>query len=635
MSDRPADAVYLGTCIDLLSEAARTGEILDLTAPKGAASDDAQLQVKDRCVDAQALRHVLNAKELPSDPHGLRIRGARFHDLVDLTHIKYDHPLHLIECVFDAGATWTGATVKELRLSRCRTPRLTLDGATINGALRLDDIEVDCSYLDCEIDETRALGGVNARAVSVGRFIDLCGAVLTNVGGLALNLERATIDGGLFADSLHVEGAVSAPGVRISGNLDLNAARLNSGGRVALDLEGAEIGGEFYAGHGFKSIGEVRAVQARIGGQLIFGHASLRSAGDDDRALTLDGAQLAGGVNAGPLFEVDGEIRGVGAGMHQLVLRGSELRNPTGRALNIDNADIPGGVFAEGVRVNGEVRAVDTNLSDLVLDEAVLLNGGAMALNLESATLKRFSFKPSRCDGDIQLSLAAIGDLTTERQPPQPLVAVGWKVADIHGPLRTDRKAVEEWLRTVPDAKTSVQPWHEVAAVYDRNGDPAGARRLRFSAANRLTRMSPWPSKLTRCIYGALVGHGYYPLLATVWLVAVVLAGWVLVANTREDIVATKTADAAAIQSATGSVPTRPISGEYPCEPHSGYSCLNSLTFTINSLVPVAGMSTVSGWTIRSDATLWLTLVLPILKLLAWAFTALLLAGVTGLLRKT
>ena len=51
-------------------------------------------------------------------------------------------------------------------------------------------------------------------------------------------------------------------------------------------------------------------------------------------------------------------------------------------------------------------------------------------------------------------------------------------------------------------------------------------------------------------------------------------------------------------------------------------------------LVPTFGMAT-SDWTTRSDATNWLTIALPLLKLTAWALTALLLAGVTGFLQET
>jgi uncharacterized spore protein YtfJ len=52
--------------------------------------------------------------------------------------------------------------------------------------------------------------------------------------------------------------------------------------------------------------------------------------------------------------------------------------------------------------------------------------------------------------------------------------------------------------------------------------------------------------------------------------------------------------------------------------------------------VPIpAGAATGSDWVVVPDATLVLTVGLPMLKLASWALAALLLAGITGLLRKT
>jgi hypothetical protein len=55
----------------------------------------------------------------------------------------------------------------------------------------------------------------------------------------------------------------------------------------------------------------------------------------------------------------------------------------------------------------------------------------------------------------------------------------------------------------------------------------------------------------------------------------------------------------------------------------------------VNSILPPAGAAIGSDWVVAPDATLVLTVGLPLLKLASWALAALLLAGVTGLLRKT
>jgi hypothetical protein len=60
---------------------------------------------------------------------------------------------------------------------------------------------------------------------------------------------------------------------------------------------------------------------------------------------------------------------------------------------------------------------------------------------------------------------------------------------------------------------------------------------------------------------------------------------------------------------------------------------MNSLTFAINAILPPAAAAN-RDWDVASDGSLALIAGLPFLKLLCWALAALLLAGVTGLLRK-
>ena len=301
-------------------------------------------------------------------------------------------------------------------------------------------------------------------------------------------------------------------------------------------------------------------------------------------------------------------------------------------------------MFAGAFEAHGAIRAAGATIKgELDLRGATLDNPDGAALNLEGATLSQFILepKPRGVEGSIVLSRAVIDDLRTEQQPP-PVVATGWEVSDLHGPLRSDWRAARRWLNAAPPAPTSVQPWLALADVYERNGNPAAARRMRFAASRKVTHQSPWPTRIVRGIYCGLVGNGYYPLLAAVWLVLVVLAGLVIVANIREDIVPVRAQDAktaveshAARTRATASQ-WLPVTAETPCEAHPDYPCMNSFAFAVNSILTLAGgAATGSDWVVAPDATAVLTVGLPMLKLASWALAALLLTGVTGLLRKT
>jgi hypothetical protein len=105
----------------------------------------------------------------------------------------------------------------------------------------------------------------------------------------------------------------------------------------------------------------------------------------------------------------------------------------------------------------------------------------------------------------------------------------------------------------------------------------------------------------------------------------------VIVAINPEDIVPGRP------QETTAAVKTvKTFTAETPCKAHPSYPCMNSFAFAVNSILPPgAGAAIGSDWVVAPDATLVLTVGLPLLKLASWALAALLLAGVTGLLRKT
>jgi uncharacterized protein YjbI with pentapeptide repeats len=588
---------------------------------------------------AAALRHVLASGDSTVDPRGLRIRGARFRDELDLAYIAFPHPLHLLSCALGAPIDLRGAALKELSFASSHTQEVQLDGAEITGAMLAEGWNAD--------------GEVRAMRVRIGVQLDLSKAKLRNRDGDALSLDGAEITGDVYAEGLDAYGAVRASGARIVGDLYLREAKLRTAkapsldgaqvtrnviaGGYALSLDGAEITGNVFAG-GLQAEGEVGAVGLRIGGALDVRKAELRNRDGD--ALGLDRAEITGGVFAegldaygavrAPVIRIGGELNLGKAKLRRAKapsLDGAQVTRDViagGYALSLRGAQMPGNVFAQGLEAYGEVRALGARIGgDLDLSEAKLRNGDGNALNLESASIKRLILRLRRVDldGRVRLYRAAITDLETDAGPPAPLVATGWEVTDIHGPLRSDWAAARRWLETTTE--TSAQPWHALAAVYERNGEPAGARSLRFAAANKVTRQSPLRTRLLRSVYGVVVGHGYHPLWAGFWLAIVILAAGILVAANRADFVPNHdAANSAAI--AYLQQTHNPPPAQTPLKPFH---------YALSTLLPTAVGNATSDWTVRADAT-WLSPVLTLLKLTTWVLTVLLLAGVTGLLRK-
>lgn len=123
-----------------------------------------------------------------------------------------------------------------------------------------------------------------------------------------------------------------------------------------------------------------------------------------------------------------------------------------------------------------------------------------------------------RFDSRLDLRFSEIGTLFPSAWSSGSLDAHGWRLQELAGPPRRDRRAAREWLDSSP--QFSSQPWQELLTVYERHGAAADARWLHWQSARRVTAASPRSTQLARRFYSAFSGYGYYPLLAAIWLLA-------------------------------------------------------------------------------------------------------------------
>jgi hypothetical protein len=111
------------------------------------------------------------------------------------------------------------------------------------------------------------------------------------------------------------------------------------------------------------------------------------------------------------------------------------------------------------------------------------------------------------------------------------------------------------------------------------------------------------------------------------------------VANNRAYFIPTDSAKARTTAEAhatnTHTSPPDPLTANVSCELYPDYPCFDSFSYALTGVIPAATGNLRPDWAIAASAPVMLTLGLPILRVLAWVLTALLLAGVTGLLRKT
>jgi hypothetical protein len=669
--------------VERLTAHARSGEVLDLTEGVTEAElldpTTADQWPAQRRIPASAIRATVVQQDLKPDPRGLGIRGADVVGALDLNHVTVPCPLSLIACRLQQDADLTFAHFVELNLPGTHTHRMALDGTRVDGDLFLDQLQAN--------------GRVRAAAAEIGGQLLLQQAVLDNTDGPALDLDSVRVDGGVFADGLQATGEVRALGAQIGSQLQLRRAVLTNEGRDALFLDafrasgmladglqatgrvralGAQIGGQLElqravltneAGDalsldglrassvvltGLQATGQVRAHGAQIDGQLGLSNAVLL-ANEKGDALNLEGVRVGGSVSAAGL-QATGQVSAVGAQIGgQLNLRRAVLANRDGPALNLDQVAVGDGVFADELDATGAVRALGTKISGhLDLKRAVLVNEAGKALHLDSASVGTLCLRgKTKITGHLDLTGTEIGGLVVDEQAgqgglPGALCAAGWRLRDVYGALRTDRAVAASWLDSRPESLGFVaQPWHELAAVYERNGQPADARWLRWQAARRTTKHSSWWSKPLRWAYGGLVGHGYYPMLAAAWLVVALVAATILTGLNLEAFTPTDPAAATeAVQAnSTGTPPVAQpviVTGDTDCGLLTpGYSCLNPALYALTVVVPPAAAIQNADWAPNDPGKPYLVWALTALKASGWLLTVLMLAGMTGLLRKT
>lgn len=671
--------------INRLRWAMTSGNVLDfaqgiddsLVVPSDSQTWGKERQIPGKIIRTLLLKPGLLTPGLIIDPRGLQIRGARIIGNLDLNYARLPCRLIFNRCIFESVPTFEHFFIQGLKISGSVMPGISLSSANISGDLILSGI--------------RSEGLIDAQDLSVGGNLEMTDAVLRNCDGIALNLDGAIVHGGAELSRLIAFGAVQASGLHTNGQLSLENAKLCNPKGNALTLDEAKIGMDASL-IGLEAYGEVRALSLQVGGQLGLRDSKLINPGAD--ALSLDRAKIGGYTYLDRNFHSEGQVRAIGLHVAgSLCLERAQLNNPSGDALNLDKAVIESSVNMKQVIATGEIRGHGVHIDgQLSLSSAKLTNLGANALSLDSAIIRgdtlldnnlevigQIRARKSRfvgtlrltganfsnivtdaidlrhsnienlvldgltiTEGRINLAFTEVRLLTTGENKPDtglpPLSsAQGWTVEAIHGFLQTNRKHVYGWLSTIDsnftqkNEKFIAQPWHELARTADKSGQPEVARWLRYQAARKITRVAPWRSKLWRGPYGLLVGYGYYPLrvlwsIAALWVVATILCYSCAFAftPTSRDMLYFSSIDS------QGQSQTVRISGATP--PPKDYPSFSPYQYALDTAIPAAATGQISSWNIYNNA--WLVIVFSILRGFSWVLAALLLAGVTGILRK-
>jgi hypothetical protein len=479
---------------------------------------------------------------------------------------------------------------------------LRLRGARITGRLDLDNLttDVNLELTDCLLEE-----GLLARDAHLAS-VTLKGCQIEHPAESPLDGDRLTcsvldLRGARIIG--HADpGAVRLVGAQIGGSLDCSGASLRNHDGPALHAHGLQVGQGMFLIEGFTATGSgedgaVRLTGAHIGGELNCAGATLRNDSgpglrayrlqvDGDMYLTRGFAATASG-DRGAVRLTDAHIGG------NLQCDGAELRNDTGPAL-----------LAYGIQVG----------QDIYLTKEFSATGGestatgerkGVVVNLRAARVgEAFYFAPMRLEHNIDPHQRLAVDGLTYSGVPEKISPQDWRKLLRHG-----------------TPSYAAQPYQQLAAGYRARGEDRQARQtLMAQRDDQLARTKTgWPERWWGKITKVTLGYGYQPWRA-LWFLAAVLAVSCILSVVLG-------AHGALAQTSKTATP--------------GRSCtvVQQVSVGLDLNLPVGTSVARADCDLTGDSAsvtaAWLTAAGWVLRLLAWAFAALFIAGFTSAVRKT
>jgi hypothetical protein len=573
------------TLDDQIIEKVEAGEWLDLIGEGNTVdTDEMRTWGEDRVVSAKVLRDIVRgAAAANADPRGLRLRGARVRGELDLAFITSRVPVVINDCVLDNGVNAFDAHLSMLDLEGCLIEHPTNFPVFATG--------LTCTLLSLRNTTINSIQGPAAVVLfgAVLGELDCWGATITNPVGIGLagedlRVHQKALMGGGFAVAANGEGAVVFSSAEIGEVLFLGGSILHNKSGMALCGESLRVHRKLLLRNGFRAsgagvLGAVNLDAAELG-ELDCTHAVLTNEtgpafSASDLHVRRDAAFNDCMATGGAANEA---VSLAGADLGDLSFRDVVFRNETGGAF--DGADM---------HVH----------RDLFIRDSEFRGGGpGYTIDLTNAAV----------DGDLVFSDPVIGHEVTVRRH--------FKLDGFTYPNLPVGISHENWLTLLGNATSAyaAQPYQHLAAVHRAAGHDSQARRVLIAQRRDQLRRRALTGRGERAwvrFTGLALGYGYQPWRALVGLLLVVAAAVILAVVLGGQGGLASTAD-----------PTRPC------------AVVERVGVGLDLGTPLlAGQNrcatTTSGAGQVLDVTGW------ILRLFAWGFATLFIAGFTTAVRRT
>lgn len=521
-------------------------------------------------VSGRTLRHLLIAA--PSPHPGcqarLRLRGVHVTGELDLAEATVSGSIRLDRCRFDEPPVLDNAHLDAaFELHACTMPGLRLLGArvamecevtacTVTGTMDLRSLAVGnwLSLKDTAVRPSEGEAAIDAQSLEVGEDfwapgLDCAGTMYLNSariqdvlafrgthisGDGGLQAPELTVGGGVYLDSgFSCTGQVNLYGASIGGSVSLADCQLdgpgNGRGKCALLLSCAEVGGDIQAWRGLVARGSVDLRDTSVRGSVALKGArfDISSHGPTaDAALDASRLRVGGDIDCreglithGMIDLCDSRIGG------SVLFEGAELTAHGDRPALRGNGAETGGVFnlCDGFTTHGRISLNSVTVrSRLCLNDAAIITPpGEPALSCRGLTAATLSLHLREAPpGVVDLRQSRIGLLLdTPAAWPAGLVLDGAVYDSVHPALPA--RARLTWLSRDP-AGFVPQPYEQLAATYQRQGQDADARAVLVAKHRSMRRTLSLPAKWWSALQDAAMGYGYRPLRA-VWVLLCLL----------------------------------------------------------------------------------------------------------------
>lgn len=443
-------------------------------------------------IRADVILAVLRAAQEPAKGSiGLWVEGACIIGTLDLRHAQLTMPLIMKHCSFDGRVDLSEAHAVSVSLSGSRFPSFCGYGLKVDG---------DADFSGCRAEQVDIFGA------RIGGRLWLSGAEVSRTGsGYALNAPDLKVDGGMYCRGVQVAGGINLYNATIGSALELNGAVLSNQDGPALRAPGLSVKADMSCGMSFHAMNTIDMFGAQIGGQLWLNDARLETGGGD-RTLNAPQISVVGGLYCNGQFSASGMINLFGAVIGStLEFNGATLSDASGKCLRAPGLTVKNSAYFTGCTVTGEIDLAGAHIGgELQLTETQFTDS---TLDLRGADVGQLHAGPASLPGRLRLN--------------------GLTYASLHPYLPALQRL--EILRRDIDGYQP-QPYEQLAAYYRTLGYDEHARTVLLSKQrSRRVGLAP-AAKAWGYLQDVVIGYGYRPARALIWLVVLVALTAVYVA---------------------------------------------------------------------------------------------------------